>query len=205
MDLKLQYGNELLALAKQAYQEQLMTATSGNFSYYCRESDCMIITPSGIPYPTMTEADLVWMRLDGTILRETQHRPSSEWKMHRELYRNLPHVRAIVHTHSPNATAFAALRQEIPCVLVESLLFLGGTIEVAPYAKQGSPEVGTHALPILARKPVCLLANHGVVAVGATLQEAFAVSQYTEDTAKIVRMAMSTGLPFPADLTKEEA
>ena len=92
---------------------------------------------------------------------------------------------------------------EIPCVLVEMLLFLGGSIEVAAYAAQGSAAVGTNCLPILCRKPACLLANHGVVTTGTTLEQAYSNSIYVEDSAKIVRLAMSTGSPIPAIIDEE--
>ncbi len=163
----------------------------------------MAITPSGMDYSVMTPEDIVVMQLDGTVVHGA-HKPSSEWKMHAELYRALPDIRAAVHTHSPNATAYAVLRKEIPCVLVEMQLFLKGSIEVADYAPQGSAAVGTNCLPILRRKPACLLANHGVVTTGATLDEAYTNSVYVEDSAKIVRLAMSTGCEIPAVIPDEK-
>lgn len=192
---------EIVDTAQQAYQSGLMAGTSGNLSIYDPQSHCMAITPSGMHYSVMTPEDIVIMQLDGSILHG--QKPSSEWKMHAEIYRHLPHIRAIVHTHSPYATAFAALRKEIPCVLVEMLLFLKGSIEVAQYAAQGSAAVGTHCLPILQRKPACLLANHGVVTVGETLEQAYTNSVYVEDSARIVQLAMSTGCPIPAVIDEE--
>ena len=192
---------EIVSTAQRAYHSGLMAGTSGNLSCYDPESGCMAITPSNMDYSVMTPEDIVLMQLDGTVL--DGGKPSSEWKMHAELYQNLPEVRAVVHTHSPNATAYAVLRREIPCVLVEMLLFLGGSIEVAAYAAQGSAAVGTHCLPILRRKPACLLANHGVVTTGATLEQAYTNSIYVEDSAKIVRLAMSTGSPIPAVIDEE--
>lgn len=193
---------EIVATARRAYNEGLMAATSGNVSCLDPKSGYMAITPSGMDYAVMTPEDIVILDLDGNIIIGT-HKPSSEWKMHAEIYRHLPQYRAIVHTHSPNATAFAVLRREIPCALVEMLLFLGGSIEVAAYAAQGSAEVGTHCLPILSRKPACLLANHGVVTAGETLAQAYTNSVYVEDAANIVRLAMSTGCPIPAIIDKE--
>lgn len=193
---------EIVSTARRAYREGLMAATSGNLSYFDKKSGYMAITPSGMDYSIMTPEDIVILDLNGNVINGTQ-KPSSEWKMHAEIYRNLPQYRAIVHTHSPNATAYAVLRKEIPCVLVEMLLFLGGSIEVAAYAAQGSAAVGTNCLPILSRKPTCLLANHGVVTAGDTLAHAYTNSIYVEDAAKIVRLAMSTGCPIPAIIEKE--
>ena len=142
---------EIVNTAQKAYREGMMAATSGNLSCYDAASGCIAITPSGMDYTIMKPEDIVIIDLDGNVL--SGHKPSSEWKMHAEIYRHLPQYRAIVHTHSPNATAYAVLRREIPCVLVEMLLFLGGSIEVADYAAQGSAAVGTHCLPILSRQP----------------------------------------------------
>lgn len=193
---------EIVTTAQRAYHEGFMAATSGNFSCLDETGQYMAITPSGMPYSMMTPEDIVILDLHGNIIKG-QHKPSSEWKMHVEIYRHLPQYRAIVHTHSPNATAYAVLRKEIPCVLVEMLLFLGGSIEVATYAPQGSTAVGTNCLSILCRKPACLLANHGVVTAGKTLKEAYTNSIYVEDAAKIVRLAMSTGCPIPAVIDEE--
>lgn len=193
---------EIVATAQRAYREGFMAATSGNFSCLDKTGQYMAITPSGMAYSVMTPEDIVILDLNGNVI-DGQHKPSSEWKMHAEIYRHLPQYRAIVHTHSPNATAYAVLRREIPCVLVEMLLFLGGSIEVADYAPQGSAAVGTNCLPILRRKPACLLANHGVVTAGETLAQAYTNSIYVEDSAKIVRLAMSTGCPIPAVIDEE--
>lgn len=189
-----QAKRDVLDTAKQAFACGLMAGTSGNLSVLDPEQGCMVITPSGYPYDKMTEADLVVTDLDGNVL-EGFRRPSSEWRMHAEIYRAVPSRRAIVHTHSPYATAFAVLRQSIPCVLVEMQLFLGGRIEVADYASQGSAEVGINCVPIIKRKPVCLMANHGVVTTGETLAQAYTNSLYVEDSAKIYHMARTIGAP----------
>lgn len=185
---------EVLQIAKKAYEEKLMAGTSGNMSIYDSESGHMMITPSSYDYSIMEEEDIVVIDLDGNLV-EGIHKPSSEWRMHAEIYRQLPEVRAIVHTHSPYATSFAVNHQEIPEVLIEMSIFLKGSIEVSPYAKQGSREVGLNAVPILRKKNACLMANHGVVAVGADIRQAYINSVYVEDTAKIYHMALSVGTP----------
>lgn len=195
---------QIVSTAQRAYRTGLMAGTSGNLSIFDPSYDCMAITPSGMDYAVMSPEDIVLLQLDGTVL-DGCHKPSSEWKMHAELYRNLPNVQAVVHTHSPNATAYAVLRHEIPCVLVEMQLFLKGSVEVADYAIQGSAAVGTNCLPILRRKPACLLSNHGVVTTGFDLEEAFTNSIYVEDSAKIVRLAMSTGIKIPAVISEERS
>lgn len=182
----------VLQTAKKAYDEKLMAGTSGNMSVYSPGERLMVITPSSYDYSIMEVQDIVVADLDGNVA-EGIHKPSSEWKMHAEIYRHLPHVGAVVHTHSPYATSFAVTHQEIPVILIEMIPFLKGKLEVSAYAKQGSAQVGLNAVPILQRKNACLMANHGVVAVGGTLEEAYINSVYTEDTAKIYHMALASG------------
>lgn len=184
----------VLRTAQKAYEEKLMAGTSGNMSVFCREEQLMVITPSSYDYGIMEEHDIVVIDLDGNIV-EGHHRPSSEWKMHAEIYRHLPRVSAVVHTHSPYATCFAVNHQEIPVILIEMIPFLKGKVEVSAYAEQGSAQVGLNAVPILADKNACLMANHGVVTVGETLESAYINSVYTEDAARIYHMALTCGTP----------
>jgi len=185
---------QMLAIAKRASREKMVAGTSGNMSIYFPEEQRILITPSSYDYELMETSDLVTIDLDGN-LTEGFRKPSSEWRMHAEIYRSLPHVKAIVHTHSPYATSFAVLRKEIPVILIEMIPFLKGSVEVSPYAQQGSAEVGKNAVPILERKNVCLLANHGTVAVGDTIENAYTNSTYLEDAAKIYHMACAVGTP----------
>ena len=184
----------VLETAKKAYREKLMAGTSGNMSMYYREKGWMVITPSSYDYEIMEEKDIVVTDLEGQVV-EGCHMPSSEWRMHAEIYKHLSHVKAVVHTHSPYATSFAVNHQEIPVVLIEMIPFLKGKLEVSPYAAQGSAQVGLNAVPILERKNACLMANHGVVAVGETMGAAYVNSVYVEDTARIYHMALQSGNP----------
>lgn len=185
---------QVLETAKKAYKEGLMAGTSGNMSVYLREYGLMAITPSSYDYSIMEEKDIVVTDLQGNVA-EGWLKPSSEWRLHAEIYINLSHVNAVVHTHSPYATSFAVVRKEIPVILIEMEPFIKGSIEVSPYALQGSAQVGLNAVPILRRKNACLMANHGVVAVGETIAQAYINSVYTEDAAKIYHMALSVGEP----------
>lgn len=186
---------EVLRIAKKAYIEGLMAGTSGNMSVYCRETGIMAITPSSYDYSIMEEKDIVLVDLEGNVV-EGWLPPSSEWRMHAEIYRHVERINAVVHTHSPYATSFAVLQKEIPVVLIEMPLFLNGSIEVSPYAAQGSAQVGLNAVPILKTKNACLMANHGVVAAEENLEKAYLASVYAEDAAKIYHMALSVGKPI---------
>ena len=185
---------QVLETARKAYKEGLMAGTSGNMSVYVRDSGLMAITPSSYDYSIMEEKDIVVTDLDGNVA-EGWLKPSSEWRLHAEIYKNLPHVGAVVHTHSPYATSFAVLRKEIPVILIEMEPFIKGSKEVSAYAVQGSAQVGINAVRILKRKNACLMANHGVVAVGTDMAQAYINSVYTEDAAKIYHMALCVGEP----------
>lgn len=194
---------EVLYAAKHAFDIRLVAATNGNVSAVDRESGRIVITPAAYDYERMTEDDIVVIDFDGKKL-EGELEPSSEWKMHSVIYQRVERVGAVVHTHSPYATSFAVNNQEIPVVLTEMAPFLNGAIEVAPYAIQGSLQLGLNSVPILKGKNAALLANHGVVAVGATVQEAYDNSIYVEDAAKIYHMALCVGDPVVLEKYREE-
>lgn len=183
---------ELLEMSKRCYREALFAGTSGNLSYFDREAGEMYITPGSVPYETMTADELVRMTLDGEVL-EGERKPSSEWRMHAEIYRQKPEVSAVIHTHSPYATSFAVNNRKLPVILIEMVPFLGGDIEVADFAIPGTVEVGTEAVKKLQDRYACLMANHGVLAVGASLEQAHTRAVYTEDAAKIYSLALNNG------------
>ena len=178
--------------SKQSYAEKLFAGTSGNLSIYDKDQNVMVITPTSIPYETITPEDMVVLRLDGEIL-EGIHRPSSEWRMHAAVYEAKPEAGAIIHTHSPYATAFAVNNKGIPTILIEMVPFLGGDVPLAKFAIPGTRGVGDEAVKVLANRTGCLLANHGVLTIGASLEQAHLRAVYIEDAAKICSIAMSNG------------
>lgn len=185
---------EVLETAKKMYSEALVSGSSGNVSAYDSREGIMAITPSGTDYEAMTESDIVTMRLDGTVLSGNGE-PSSEWRMHALLYKNREDVQAVVHTHSPFATGFAVLHIPVPLILIEMLAFLGGDIPIAEFALPGTEELGQTALDALNDRYGCLLMNHGVLAVGASVSEAYTRAVYIEDASKIYYNAYSIGYP----------
>ena len=188
---------EIVQCAKNMYADRLVAATSGNISMRLPDrEDAFAITPSSESYPEMTAERIVVMTWDGDILSCPEGaRPSSEWRLHAELYRAKPAVRAVVHTHSPYATAFAVCREKIPLILIEMQPFLGGDIPLAEYAPAGTVQLGLHAARDIGSRGGCLLANHGTVAVADTLQMAYTRAAYIEDAAKIYHMARCVGKP----------
>ena len=181
---------EVCDWAKQSYDEKLFAGTSGNLSLYDGEN--MAITPTCVPYETMTPDDIVVIKLDGTVL-EGKYQPSSEWRMHAAVYEAKPEVSAIIHTHSPYATAFAVNNSRIPTILIEMVPFLGGDVPLAKFAVPGTKEVGFEAVKVMEERTGCLLANHGVLTVGDSLTQAHIRAIYVEDAAKICSLALSNG------------
>lgn len=184
--------------ALKSYENQLVAGTSGNVSYYDRDTEVMAITATNLDYKLMTPEDVVLLKLDGTIVKGN-HKPSSEWKMHAEVYKEMDHVSAVIHTHSPRATSFAVVHEDIPLILVEMLPFLGGDIPRAKFALPGTPELGKEAVKALQKRNACLLENHGVLAIGSTLDQAYLRAVYVEDAAKIYHFARQVGTPVLVD------
>lgn len=186
------------AVAKKAYDRGLVAATSGNYSQIDPESRLVVITPTSLDYTIMTPEDLVVIDLDGNVV-EGELKPSSEWRLHTNLYKAKPEIGGVAHTHSPYATAFAALERPIPNILIELHYLCGGTIEVAPFAIPGTEEVGIGAAKTIGTKKAVLLSHHGAVAVGSSVEDALNIAFWVEDTARIAHLAMSVGQPKELD------
>ena len=171
MEMYFEIKQQMAEICLSVFREGLFTGTSGNLSCRLPQKDQMLITPSGLRYEGMRAEDIMHVDFDGRILLG-KHAPSSEWRMHAVIYERFPEVNAVFHTHSPYATAFATLRRNIPSILVETELFLGGEIPCAAFAAPGTREVGESAAAVLPGKGGCLLGSHGVLAVGKDLPEA---------------------------------
>ncbi len=154
--------------------------SSGNVSV--RVGDRIVITPSGIPYQRLQPRQVAVLNLAGC---GSSHRgePSSEWRLHAALYRARPDVRAVVHTHSPAATA-AACRGQLQAATHEARIFLGESIPVSKPAPPGSWELAHEVSRALAGGPVALVGGHGAVAVGETLERALALAVMLEEAAR---------------------
>lgn len=157
----------------------MMPNKSGNLS--CRTDAGFLITPSGVPYAALEPHQVVAVAPDGTA-EPGAPRPSSEWRMHAAIYAARPDALAIVHTHSPMATALACAGLGLPAFHY-MIALAGGDVRCVPYATFGTSELATRALEGLAERRAVLLANHGVVAIGPTLDAARAVAVEVENMA----------------------
>jgi L-fuculose-phosphate aldolase len=181
-----EYGKKLIA-------SQLTTGSGGNLSIYNKEEDLVAVKPSGVDYHSMSPEDIVIMRPTGEIVEGTL-KPSSETKFHLALYQHRSDINAIIHTHQIYATTFACLNWEIPAVHY-LIGFCGDKVPLAPYATYGTQELSDNIVQTIGKYNACLMANHGLVAVGKTLETAFTVSEQIELVAHIYYNTKCLGEP----------
>jgi len=168
---------------------------SGNVSARWRDAafDGFLITPTGLPYADTAAGDVVAMTLAGDA--RGPRLPSSEWRFHRDIYQSRTDVQAIVHAHPPFGTALACLGRGIPPFHYMVAAAGGKDIRCAPYATFGTQRLSDHAVAALADRKACLLANHGVIAVGASLAAALALAVEVETLAEMYWRALQIGDP----------
>ncbi len=191
----------LEALREQLYRlhlelpkNNLVTWTGGNVSARDPASGLVAIKPSGVRYEDLRPEHMVIVDLDGRIV-EGNLKPSSDTASHLYIYRHRPDVGGIVHTHSPYATAFAALGRPIPCVLTAMADEFGGPIPCGGFALIGGEEIGKVVVESIGRSVACLLKNHGVFTIGKDAEAAVKAAVMTEDVARTVWLALQLGQP----------
>jgi L-ribulose-5-phosphate 4-epimerase len=176
----------------------LVTWTSGNLSARVPGRRLMAIKASGIPFEELTPESIVICDLDGAVV-DGDHSASSDAATHGYVYRHMPHVGGIAHTHSPYATAWAARGESIPCVLTAMADEFGGDIPVGPFALIGGEEIGRGIVDTLAghRSPAVLMRSHGVFTLGGGPRDAIKAAVMCEDVARTVHLAHQLGTPIP--------
>ncbi len=185
-ELIVQYGQKMIATG-------LTKGTGGNISIYNRGEQLMAISPSGLDYFQTKPEDVVVLKVDGEIVDGTRQ-PSSELEMHSIFYRKRKDINAIVHTHSPFATTIAALHWELPAAsyLVATA---GINVRCAPYATYGTSQLAEAAFAAMQDRKAVLLANHGLLAGGQDVANAFNIAEQIELSAEIYYRAKSIGEP----------
>lgn len=190
---------QLIAAARGMEPARLNRGTSGNLSVRTVENGAagFLITPSGMPYATLNPEDIVFMHHDGRPagLRE----PSSEWRIHRDIYAARPEAQAILHAHSPFATSLACLRRAIPPFHYMIARFGGDTIRCAEYATFGTQALSDNALRAMHERNACLLANHGMLVFGRDLTHAEYLGTELELLCEQYWRACQLGQPFILD------
>ena len=181
---------------RQLAAQGLIAGRDGNLSVRLGAGR-VLVTPSGFIKSLVTPADMVEVDLDGKPLRRTSRKPTSELELHLRILRHRPDVHAVVHAHPPAATGFAVAGQTIPGNLLPELIFVVGPVPLVPFGMPGTPELGDRVVPYLKGHDALLLASHGAVTLGATLDEAWIRMESLEHAARIIAAARAIGEPQP--------
>ncbi|TPQ52153.1 class II aldolase [Prosthecomicrobium hirschii] len=190
---------EIIAVACDMARTGLTFGTAGNISV--RVDGGFLVTPSGIPYEKTTPDQIVFCDLDGGY--EGEWMPSVEWRLHRDIYLNLPAAQAVVHVHSPYATALSCLRIDIPAFHYMIGKQGGPTLRTARYATFGTAELSDAMIEALADdRTACLLANHGQIAYGKSLAQAYSVAGEVEYLCRQYAIVRTLGTPVILDDTE---
>lgn len=186
---------EVIETALEMERLGINQGTSGNIS--ARWRDGLLITPSGVPYAELNTQDIVWLPLDVSEDAAVfeQSRPSTEWRFHRDILCSRPEINAVVHTHSNAATALAIHGRDIPAHHYMVAVAGGNSIRCAPYATFGSQTLSVHAINALKDRTACLLAHHGVIAIGHDLARALWLANEVEVLAQQYLLACQLGTP----------
>jgi L-fuculose-phosphate aldolase len=190
---------ELVTVAREMNRSGLNRGTSGNLSI--RSGEGMLITPSGLPYEQLEATDIVYVedrgeaqpRIDG------DGKPSSEWRIHRDVYRARPDALAILHAHPVHSTALACLRKPLPAFHYMVAVAGGRDIRCAEYATFGSQALSDHVLEALNGRRACLMANHGILALAYDLAGALSLAQEVEQLARSYLQCLAVGDPVILD------
>lgn len=186
--------NEVVEGAKAIFIKGLVESGEGNVSVRVGKNEELLITPSFNQYATLTKEEIVHMNFNGVAL-STGKLPSTEAKMHIAIYKSRPKVQAVIHTHSPYATMLSIVRKSIPVIMEEMYIFLGGPISVSDFGEAHTEEIGEVALKALGIKNGALLANHGTIVCGKSIEQSVKFAELVEKLAKIYWGALQVGDP----------
>lgn len=176
---------EVVQTGLEALSRRIVHGTAGNFSIRDPQTGYIAISPSGMPYPTITPADVVIVDDQARVI-DGHRRPSSETPMHTMIMRAFPTIRAIVHTHSHYSTVVGVIRDHLPPILTEVCCVVGEHVPVTRYGLTGMPDIGESILEVMdADTKAVLMRNHGLIAFGGSFDEALTVGMIVEEAARV--------------------
>lgn len=182
--------------ARKMWESGLVVGSAGNVSRRV-DARSIAITPTSVGYDVLTEEQIVLVDLGSGNAIESTLAPSYELPMHLSVYRAMPRVGAVVHTHAPFVTTLSVLHRPLPPLIDEMMMYFGGRIEVTDYAFTGTEAVGTNVVRAIGDRTGVILANHGNVCIGRDLHQALHVAIVMESCARVYVQALQTGEPVP--------
>ena len=198
--------DEVARLHEELVRYELVVWTGGNISGRVPGADLFVIKPSGVSYDDLAPENMILCDLDGNVIPNTpgwERSPSSDTAAHAYVYRNMPDVGGVVHTHSTYATAWAARGEEIPCVITAMADEFGGPIPIGPFAIIGDDSIGRGIVETLSghRSRAVLMQNHGPFTIGTSAKDAVKAAVMVEDVARTVHLARQAGpvIPIPQE------
>jgi L-ribulose-5-phosphate 4-epimerase len=194
---------EIVNAGRDLFNKGILENNEGNISLRIPKKDELLITPTGNNYQTCSADQVVHMKFDGTAI-STGKLPSTEAKLHIAIYKSRPKAKCVIHTHSTYASMLSILRKEIPIIMEEQVVYLGGTIKVSSYGEAHTDEISKSALIALSYKNGALLANHGVIVCGKSIQNAAKNAELVEKLAKVYWGALQVGNPHILDIESLE-
>lgn len=195
---------QVVQVGMEALARGVIHGTAGNMSLRDPESGLIAISPSGIPYPAVTPADIVIVNDLGEVV-DGRRKPSSETPLHTMVMRARPHIRAIVHTHSHYATVVSCIRPYLPPILTEVCLVVGARVPVTRYGLTGTPDFGESVMEALEPDSrAVILKNHGLVCFGDSFDAALGIAEIVEEAARVYVHALAANGGREPDLVPEE-
>ncbi len=193
--------DEIAALHEELVRYELIVWTGGNVSGRVPGADLFVIKPSGVSYDALSPENMILCDLDGNVIPNTpgwERSPSSDTAAHAYVYRNMPEVGGVVHTHSTYATAWATRGEAVPCVITAMADEFGGEIPVGPFAIIGDDSIGRGIVETLTghRSRAVLMQNHGPFTIGTDARDAVKAAVMVEDVARTVHIARQLGEPI---------
>jgi len=185
----------LLNITNKLLTAGLNHGASGNCSF--RDKESFLITPTGIDSSKLTTDMMVRMSLSGNLPHpESKYQPSSEWQFHQAILEKYPEINAVIHTHSVFASSLSVLGQDIPAFHYMIAVAGGDSVRCAPYAMFGTKELSDNILEAIRDRKACLISNHGLVAIGEDLNEAFDIAEEVEHLSRLFMEAKKIGEPI---------
>jgi L-fuculose-phosphate aldolase len=195
---------QVVAVGMEALARGIVHGTAGNMSVRDAASGLIAISPSGIPYPEVTPADVVIVDVEGTVI-EGRRKPSSETPLHTMVMRARPDIRAVVHTHAHFSTVVSCIRPYLPPILTENCLVAGPRVPVTRYGLTGTPDFGESVVEVLTpESKAVILKNHGLISFGDSFGEALAITEVVEEAAKVYVHALAANGGREPEMVPEE-